>query len=809
MPLRSVPAKALLSRIFPALPFLLAGLSLSLWGYASTVSLRIPYDGIDWSLIDGRVRSVDPDGPAAGLLKAGDIILEAGGVSAPRAGSVYSLKRPGDPLQLIVQRDSILVTAALSLVDPPRREILQRVAILLVALAFWAISALVGVLGPPSTRKRIFFALSMMVTGLLATGLISSRSPAWVSIAFNILLWWCGPVAVHLHATFLGQWATRGWKYLLVVLMALAALGSLPYLILGAQIFEEAGVHPALHTLSRLNLSLDLLLSAALALTAYVRAPDPTTRLQLRLIAFYGTLSLLSPVVLSILPGAVIGKPLIPYELSFLFLILIPISYGYTIARNRLIRLERLLSHSAAYALVFLTLFLLYFAAFLSVGWLTRPPAQVPFGLEVVLGLALAALFEPLRRRLQAFVDWLLYGGWYNYRSAVEKITRGLQHFTELEPFGRELGRRLETTLRLEYALLLIRTSEGLHPLGMQPAKCPAELLTLRLSPNGSRAPEASPLGRYLRGGVDAVDASQVSPLTAQGASADGRTQFVHLAKDILVDVYGTGGILGLLDVGPKLGREAFSSEDYAILAVVARQVGAVVQNIQLLTELRRRASEVEKLHTEILRAREEERKRISRELHDEIIQALVGLNYRLASTDDPVSRSLKDDVRQIVGSLRRISSELRPPALDNLGLVPAIRSRLRELTQANGDNIRSDLSVEGDEETPLPEEIALCLYRVFSEAVTNTLRHAQARNLRIRLHLEPEEVQLVVEDDGRGFLVPAPLGELLAERHFGLVGIREQLDSVHGELDIQTTPGSGTRLTAKVRLILPEPGSR
>jgi signal transduction histidine kinase len=406
---------------------------------------------------------------------------------------------------------------------------------------------------------------------------------------------------------------------------------------------------------------------------------------------------------------------------------------------------------------------------------------------------------------LQGLVDWLLYGGWYDYRSAVEQITRGLQDFTALEPLAIELRRRLETTLRLEHAFLLLRTSGGLLPVGANPVECPTDLLTLRLPSEGEGTPGASALARYLQGAVNGVEASDASLSSDQGASSNGRTRFTYLDREMLVNVHGTGESLALLVIGPKLGREAFSSEDFAILAVVARQVGAVVQNIQLLTELRRRATEVEMLHQEILRAREEERKRISRELHDEIIQALVGVNYRLASTQDPVSLSLRNEVRQIVSALRRISSELRPPALDNLGLAPAIRSRLRELTRSNGDSLRVDLSVEGDEDLPLPEEVTLCLYQIFCEAVTNTLKHAQASHLRIRLHLEPERVELLVSDDGRGFQIPHPLGDLLAEQHFGLVGIRERLDSVHGDLDIQTRPGEGTRLTAKVRLPLPE----
>lgn len=148
---------------------------------------------------------------------------------------------------------------------------------------------------------------------------------------------------------------------------------------------------------------------------------------------------------------------------------------------------------------------------------------------------------------------------------------------------------------------------------------------------------------------------------------------------------------------------------------------------------------------------------------------------------------------------MRRICSDLRPPVLDSLGLVPAVRSRLRELESRVSLQVR--LQVEGDEEQDLPEEVALCLYRVLQEAVLNVQKHAAARRVVVAVRLRPEAVTLSVEDDGRGFVLPPRLGLLTNEGHFGLLGLQERLELVQGTLRVTSAPGQGTRLEAHVPL--------
>jgi two-component system sensor histidine kinase DegS len=111
------------------------------------------------------------------------------------------------------------------------------------------------------------------------------------------------------------------------------------------------------------------------------------------------------------------------------------------------------------------------------------------------------------------------------------------------------------------------------------------------------------------------------------------------------------------------------------------------------------------------------------------------------------------------------------------------------------------NLQVKGDEELPIPVDIALNTYRVLNESLRNVLRHAEARQVDIRIDLQPDRVYIAVKDDGCGFSVPQPLGKLLADHHFGLVGMRERVEHFHGDLSIESFPGKGTQIEASIPL--------
>jgi signal transduction histidine kinase len=211
-----------------------------------------------------------------------------------------------------------------------------------------------------------------------------------------------------------------------------------------------------------------------------------------------------------------------------------------------------------------------------------------------------------------------------------------------------------------------------------------------------------------------------------------------------------------------------------------------------------------EDFHQQILRAREEERKEVARELHDQIIQALVGLTYHLSNMDVLPDSGMhhrlaqtQDDLRRILNDVRRICTDLRSPTATSPGLLTAIESHIHELIAQ--DLFVVDFQVEGDPSEALSTTIELCLFRVFQEALTNVRKHAAAQRVTVRLGVFPQEVLLSVSDDGKGFNVPLCLEQLLDDQHLGLIGMHERLNLVCGVLQVISNPGQGTYIQAQI----------
>jgi two-component system sensor histidine kinase UhpB len=203
------------------------------------------------------------------------------------------------------------------------------------------------------------------------------------------------------------------------------------------------------------------------------------------------------------------------------------------------------------------------------------------------------------------------------------------------------------------------------------------------------------------------------------------------------------------------------------------------------------------------LNAAEEERKRIARELHDETAQLLAALLIRIRvvkNANDPQAVSaLLDDMREQIGGalegVRRFARGLRPPALDELGLIPAIESHVRSIRAIT----EIDLSLHADEDVGgLPLEAELAVYRIVQEALSNVVRHSGAIRAAVRVAREPDRLVVTVEDDGHGFNVPEVRA---AGRGLGLFGMGERAAYLGGRVDVQSTPGTGTRVRAEIPL--------
>lgn len=227
-----------------------------------------------------------------------------------------------------------------------------------------------------------------------------------------------------------------------------------------------------------------------------------------------------------------------------------------------------------------------------------------------------------------------------------------------------------------------------------------------------------------------------------------------------------------------------------------------VTQRQQQERDDKRHRSELRQLSANVVEAREEERRRIARELHDELGQRLSALKMGLSGLrSGGVARGAAGRVDEMlemiddtVAALRRIAADLRPLMLDDLGLNAAIEALAREASH------RMDVEVAvrlGDEDPPLADGAAIAVYRMVQEALTNVGRHARATEVRIELLRQGDEIVLTVRDNGVGFAAEAQP----TDGRYGLLGIRERALMLGGRLEVDNPPGGGARVTVHLPL--------
>ena len=288
----------------------------------------------------------------------------------------------------------------------------------------------------------------------------------------------------------------------------------------------------------------------------------------------------------------------------------------------------------------------------------------------------------------------------------------------------------------------------------------------------------------------------------------DALPAFVHAGLTSVVSVPIVSGdhSFGALTLASIHETKRFSEMDIAILSSVGRQAGIAIENARLYERMRFYARQ-------IIRAQEEERERIARELHDETIQMLIVISRRLEllatffqpfpETAQAQLASIQELLRSTQNGIRRFAQGLRPPILDHLGLVAATRGLINDLVETDG--IESNLYLVGEARRLKPEE-ELTLFRIAQEALNNARRHSGASRVVVQLAFDPDKVRMTIADNGRGFDAPGRRDDLVTLGKLGLIGMGERAQSLGGTLALQSTPGQGTEIVVDIPVQV-EPG--
>jgi signal transduction histidine kinase len=250
--------------------------------------------------------------------------------------------------------------------------------------------------------------------------------------------------------------------------------------------------------------------------------------------------------------------------------------------------------------------------------------------------------------------------------------------------------------------------------------------------------------------------------------------------------------------------RDPFAALDDRFLVALGRQVGAALENAGLTRDLRDRSEELGRLATAMVRQHEEERARLSRELHDETAQVLAALNFQLAALQrdcppdlaEGLARS-RELLRDGIRGIRTVTEGLRPPLLDELGLIGALHALTDHFASQSG----VEVNLESAASIPLPPEGEVAIFRSVQEGLSNAVRHGQARRIDVELRMDAGRAVLTVTNDGMGIEIgDDPLKR--AHRRGGLRGMQERITALGGGLSLTPRESGGARLTVEVPTI-------
>ncbi|HWQ35821.1 MAG TPA: PAS domain S-box protein [Blastocatellia bacterium] len=375
--------------------------------------------------------------------------------------------------------------------------------------------------------------------------------------------------------------------------------------------------------------------------------------------------------------------------------------------------------------------------------------------------------------------------------TAIQSITDVAVAMLEPDQMLPELLRRLSEVLRTDTAMVLLLSDDGRQMQVRASHGLETEMINI-------------PLGSGLVGRIAAHREPTIFSDLSQ-AEVISRPLREKVRSLMGAPLLAGDKVIGVIHVGTIVPRD-FTGDDQRLLQLVAERAASAIERARLYEQVRAARDRLSHLSRQLIQAQETERRRIARELHDELGQSLTAVQFGLlAVQQQAVSETaaealqqaieLVDDAIQLV---RHLSVSLRPSALDDLGLAEAVRWHAERLRQRTGLDI--EVTVTGLSER-LPAEIETACFRVVQEALTNTVRHAQAQHVAISLQKQTDRLTLTISDDGRGFDPGRVQARASRGESMGLTGMRERVQLSGGQLAISSASGSGTEISVSFPL--------
>jgi signal transduction histidine kinase len=634
----------------------------------------------------------------------------------------------------------------------------------LLTIAFSAVGALIAARVPRNPIGWIFLSVGIIyaLNGLGSMLMIYSSAVfgSGITPGYQVADWltnWLWMPGVFLPTTIVllyfpdGRLPSSRWRFasfaailglVIMILVAMLHPGPMDQMGLRENPFGVPALAPYLEILNNVGYLLLAIgfFGAVAATVVRFRRSRGIEREQMKWLVYALSLMVVGFLLASVL-WYVVPESLMVGDISIivteLTILGIAIAAAIAILRYRLYDIDLIINRTLVYGALTAGVIVIYVLVVGAVGFVFQQASNLFISL-VATGLA-ALLFQPLRERLQRGVNRLMYGERDDPYAVLSSLDRRLEESLSPETTLPNVVETVAQALKLPYVAVELADQEGFRP------------------------------------------------AASYGLSPTRRDQ--HIALPL---VYQNERV-GRLVLSPRSAGESFNPAEKELLVDIARHVG-VAANAVLLTENLQRSRE------RIVTAREEERRRLSRDLHDGLGPQLVSLGFKVEAAQNLLGedqeavgellQQLKAQTKSALGDVRRIAYDLRPPALDQLGLVPAIQEHIASLELPGGLEIRLK---SPDEMPALPAAIEVAAYRIALEAVTNVIHHSGASRCTVDLQADGW-FEIGVSDNGKGLpehLIPG----------VGVRSMRDRATELGGTFSITNLPDGGAQVTASLPL--------
>lgn len=471
-----------------------------------------------------------------------------------------------------------------------------------------------------------------------------------------------------------------------------------------------------------------------------------------------------------------------------------PLAIGYAVLRYRLFDIRIVLRKGLVYSLLTTILTAIFLSLSLLSGQVYQTiTGQQSFISALIPALLVAFLFQPVRNRIQIFVDRAFFRHEYEIRLTLTEFSKSLSTLHACD----------------EVVYLVVNTV--IEYLGASAAK-----LWIRkdnyflVHPSNPISPESSIAGQGIipvEGNLPSWLAQERRPFIFENRDSSDKVMDLHQPLgNLAVPLIAGEQLVGILTLDSKRSGDPYSQLDLDLLSMIAHSTALSLENARLHEE---RISILRRQLNAITLAQEEERKRIARELHDSIGPAFANMNIRLQTVckllqrDQDLAITEIDQITELaqagVRDIRRLIYDLRPAVLDELGLEPALREFIARCQRDYELSIQFDAHADmrPTQTDRLPATIETAVFRIVQEAIYNIVQHAQATQVNVVLNKENNKICISIIDNGQGFDVQSPQ----SNDHLGLWSMRERAEQLGGGFEIKSIKGKGVTIFAWIPL--------